>query len=140
VGLSGCLWLPLPGFPEDREQPTPEGEADTRTLSHCTPHHSRQRPVLLGTQTGEREFRCRARTPHTVTWTIEFDDTAIESYQLAAGVPSLKLGRADLPYHPLPYEAVLRIEARGEGESTALEWTLVILPDAEALLPPEAIQ
>lgn len=136
VGLlatSGCLWLPLPGFPVDRETPTPEDEADTRTLTHCRPQHSNQKPVLLGVQTGEREFGCRARTPETITWTVELDDTAIGTYQLAGGVPSLRLSRDDLPWHAIPYEAVVRVEARGEGESTSREWTVLVLPDPNAL-------
>ncbi len=74
-----------------------------------------------------------------MSWFLEFEDTAIAGYQLAAGVPSLRLARADLPHHPLPYEAILRVEARGEGESTSLEWTIVVLPDADALLLPERL-
>jgi hypothetical protein len=73
-----------------------------------------------------------------MVWSIELVGPAIEGYTFAAGVPSITLSRADLPYHPIPYEAILRVVARGEGESTTREWSLVILPDPEALkLTPE---
>ena len=72
-----------------------------------------------------------------MTWSLEFIGPAIDGYTLAIGVPSVRLSRADLPYHPVPYEALLLVEARGEGESTSKEWSLVVLPDSEALqLPP----
>ena len=129
--MSGCIWIP--GFPLDRVPLVVDPIPDTRPLSHCSPRHSAAHPVLLGVQTGERQFGCRARSAASIVWSIEFIGPALEGYVLGAGVPSIRLSRADLPYYPVPYEAILRIEDQGEGESTTRDWTLVVLPDPDAL-------
>lgn len=134
VGLSGCLWIP--GFPPDREQPTPEESEDNRNVSHCSPHHAPTRPVLLGVQFAPVNFRCRIRDPSTALWRIEFGDTAVGGYDLGSGVPSLTLDRADLPWHPLAYDAELQLEVRGQGESDIRRWSITVLPDPDALRLP----
>jgi hypothetical protein len=133
--LPACLWLP--NFPPDHGEPPTEGPQDDRLVSHCSPHASPTRPVLVSAEEGPRRFQCRIRGADEVLWTFDpLGDPGILPFALGTGVQDVDLHREDLPWSPRPYEAELEVRARAGGTEITVTWPLVVVPSAGELFEP----
>jgi len=134
--LPGCLWIP--GIFKEKADP-PAPQPDTRAISHCRPHAGR--PMLLGSQTGERIFGCRVANPPDADWRLSFPETvdprltrpAVDGFLFAEGVEAIRLDRDDLPWSPHPYEAILELDVPDDGESR--EWRIIVIPHVDDMWP-----